>query len=87
MIHLAFANDFSGFEGALALDLRAVEVIGAALYDDQHRPAKVFAVGGGTNRWPTLHRPNAAVLYRLALKSAPAGSRLLGADDEGISVS
>ncbi|WP_039836880.1 NAD(P)H-binding protein, partial [Paenibacillus sonchi] len=31
VIHLAFTNDFSDFEGALALDLRAVEVMGAAL--------------------------------------------------------
>ena len=47
--------------------------------------AKGFAayVGDGTNRWPAIHRLDAAVLYRLALESAPAGSRLLGAGDEG----
>lgn len=130
VIHLAFTNDFSDFEGALALDLRAVEVMGAAL-EGSGKPfittahangqavdhavlamaerdirtsivllapsvhgegdkgfvpmmidiarAKGFAayIGDGTNRWP-------AVLYRLALESAPAGSRLLGAGDEGI---
>ncbi|WP_228745134.1 3-beta hydroxysteroid dehydrogenase [Paenibacillus sp. S150] len=41
-------------------------------------------IGDGTNRWPALHRLDAAILYRLALESAPAGSRLLGAGDEGI---
>ena len=48
--------------------------------------AKGFAayIGDGTNRWPAVHRLDAAVLYRLALESAPAGSRLLGAGDEGI---
>ena len=137
VIHLAFTNDFSDFEGALALDLRAVEAMGAAL-EDSGKPfittahanghavdravlataergtrasivslapsvhgagdkgfvpmmidiarAKGFAayVGDGTNRWPAIHRLDAAVLYRLALESAPAGSRLLGAGDEGI---
>jgi len=137
VIHLAFTNDFSDFEGALALDLRAVEAMGAALagsgkpfittaHANGHavdqtvlalaergvRPAVVllapsvhgegdkgfvpmmiriarekgFAayIGDGMNRWPAVHRLDAAVLYRLALESAPAGSRLLGAGDEGI---
>ncbi|KWX78527.1 3-beta hydroxysteroid dehydrogenase [Paenibacillus riograndensis] len=139
VIHLAFTNDFSDFDGALALDLRAVEVMGAAL-EGSGKPfittahangqtvdqtvlamaergirtsivmlapsvhgqgdkgfvpmminiarAKGFAayIGDGTNRWPAVHRLDAAVLYRLALESAPAGSRLLGAGDEGISL-
>ena len=38
-------------------------------------------VGEGKNRWPAA---DAARLYRLALKTAPAGSRLHGADDEGV---
>ena len=137
VIHLAFTNDFSDFEGALALDLGAVEAMGAAL-EGSGKPfittahanghaidaavlamaergirasvvslapsvhgegdkgfvpmminiarAKGFAayIGDGTNRWPAVHRLDAAVLYRLALESAPAGSRLLGAGDEGI---
>lgn len=137
VIHLAFTNDFSDFEGALALDLGAVEAMGAAL-EGSGKPfittahanghavdaavlamaergirasivslapsvhgegdrgfvpmmisiarEKGFAayIGDGSNRWPAVHRLDAAVLYRLALEAAPEGSRLLGAGDEGI---
>ena len=38
----------------------------------------------GTNRWPAVHRLDAANLYRLALEKAPAGSRLYGRAEEGI---
>ncbi|OWR32031.1 3-beta hydroxysteroid dehydrogenase [Saccharibacillus sp. O23] len=38
----------------------------------------------GGNRWPAVHRLDAAALYRLALEQAPAGSRLEGAHDEGV---
>lgn len=41
-------------------------------------------VGDGTNRWPAVHRLDAAHLYRLAVEKAPAGSRLTGVADEGI---
>ena len=41
-------------------------------------------VGEGTNRWPSVHTLDAARLYRLALESAPAGSRLHAVQDEGI---
>ena len=41
-------------------------------------------VGDGSNRWPAVHDVDAARLYRLALESAPAGSRLHGAADEGV---
>lgn len=41
-------------------------------------------VGDGANRWPAVHTLDAAHLYRLALESAPAGSRLHAVDDEGI---
>jgi nucleoside-diphosphate-sugar epimerase len=42
--------------------------------------------GDGLNRWPAVHRLDAAHLFRLALESAPAGSRLHGVADDGIPV-
>ncbi|MGW2719086.1 SDR family oxidoreductase [Streptomyces sp. NPDC001492] len=41
-------------------------------------------VGDGTNRWPAVHRTDAAHLARLALESAPAGTRLHAVADEGV---
>jgi nucleoside-diphosphate-sugar epimerase len=41
-------------------------------------------VGKGENRWPTIHRLDAAVLYRLALEKAPAGAALHGAGEGGV---
>ncbi|NUP67686.1 MAG: SDR family oxidoreductase [Nonomuraea sp.] len=41
-------------------------------------------VGDGANRWPAVHRLDAAVLFRLALEQAPAGSVLHGAAESGV---
>jgi nucleoside-diphosphate-sugar epimerase len=41
-------------------------------------------VGDGANRWPAGHTLDAGNLYRLALESAPAGSRLHAVGDEGV---
>src|SRR5262249_34733555 len=40
--------------------------------------------GDGANRWPAVHRLDAAHLFRLALEAAPACARLHGVDDEGV---
>ena len=160
VIHLAFVHDFSDYAAAAAIDLRAVEAMGAALADsgkpfvntsgtmmlafgapgrlgreddttddsglrvasenatialaergvrssvvrlaptvhgstDFHgfvptligaarQTGRSVYVGDGANRWPAVHTIDAARLYRLALESAAAGSRLHGAAEEGM---
>ncbi len=41
-------------------------------------------VGDGSNRWPAVHRSDAARLTRLAVEAAPAGSVLHAVADEGV---
>ncbi|BDP41657.1 putative NAD-dependent epimerase/dehydratase [Deinococcus aetherius] len=43
-------------------------------------------IGDGENRWPAVHRLDAARLFRLAVEGAPAGSVLHGVADEGVPV-
>ena len=40
----------------------------------------------GANRWAAVHRLDAARLFRLAVESAPAGSRLHGVGEESVPV-
>ncbi len=41
-------------------------------------------IDDGANRWPAVHRQDAATLYRLAVEKAPAGSALHGTGESGI---
>jgi len=40
----------------------------------------------GENRWPSVHRIDAAKAYRLALEKAPAGTTLHVCDEQGVKV-
>ena len=41
-------------------------------------------IGDGQNRWPAVHRRDAARLFRLALEKGVAGARYHGVAEEGI---
>jgi nucleoside-diphosphate-sugar epimerase len=43
-------------------------------------------LGDGSNRWPAVHRLDAAALFCLALEQAPAGSTLHAVADEGVPI-
>ena len=43
-------------------------------------------IGDGSNRWPAVHRVDAAHLFRLALEQAPPGSALHAVADEGVPI-
>ena len=59
----------------------------ASLLTDQARRTGVSGYpGDGTQRWPAVHALDAAVLFRLALESAPAGTSWHAVADEGDAV-
>ncbi len=43
-------------------------------------------IGDGANRWPAVHRSDAAHLFRLAVENAPAGSTLHAIADTGVPI-
>ncbi|MET8829911.1 SDR family oxidoreductase [Streptomyces sp. NPDC004610] len=87
-------------QGALALAERGVRVcvvrlppavhgrgdhgLVPVLVDMAVRKGVAAYLDDGANRWPAVHRLDAARLFRLALEKAPAGARLHGVDEEGV---
>jgi nucleoside-diphosphate-sugar epimerase len=61
-----------GFAGVLATTARRTGIAGYP--------------GDGSQRWPAVHARDAAVLFRLALESAPAGTSWHAVDEEGVAV-
>ncbi|MGE0025799.1 MAG: SDR family oxidoreductase [Thermoleophilia bacterium] len=55
-----------------------------ALIDIARRTGVSGFPGDGANRWPAVHRRDAARLFRLAAEGAPAGAVLHGVAEEGI---
>ena len=56
----------------------------ATLTDLARRTGFAGYVEDGASRWPAVNRLDAAVLVRLGIESAPAGSVLHAVDEEGI---
>ncbi|NKY53011.1 SDR family oxidoreductase [Nocardia vermiculata] len=67
-----YNNGTGGFTGILTTAARQSGVAGYP--------------GDGTQRWPAVHALDAAVLFRLALEKAPAGTAWHAVGDEGVAV-
>ena len=75
VVRLPPATHGDGDNGFIPVAIGFARQKGAAAY-----------VGDGANRWPSVHRDDAARLFRLALESAPAGSVLHAVGDEGVPI-
>ena len=75
IVRLPPATHGKGDNGFLPLVIRLAREKRAVAY-----------VADGKNRWPAVHRDDAARLFRLALESAPAGSVLHAVGDEGVPI-
>ena len=75
VVRLPPATHGNGDNGFMTTAIGFAREKGAAAY-----------VGDGANRWPSVHRDDAARLFRLALESAPAGSVLHAVGDEGVPI-
>jgi nucleoside-diphosphate-sugar epimerase len=64
-----------GDNGFIAMMIAADRSAGSAAY-----------IGEGRNRWPAVHRSDAARLVRLGIERAPAGSVLHAAGEEGVAL-
>ncbi|HEY4239243.1 MAG TPA: SDR family oxidoreductase [Kofleriaceae bacterium] len=69
------ASDRGWLGGLIILLLEVIRAKGVSAY-----------VGDGQQRWPAVHRLDAARLYRLAIEHAPAGSRLHATDEDGVTL-
>jgi nucleoside-diphosphate-sugar epimerase len=58
----------------------------AALVGIAHANRVSAFIGDGANRWPSVHRLDAARLYRLALEKAQPGSRFHAVAEEGVTL-
>ncbi|WAC91102.1 SDR family oxidoreductase [Mycobacterium sp. Aquia_213] len=65
-------HDAGGRYGFASLLIQAARQLGVSGY-----------VGDGAQRWPAVHRDDAASLFRLALEQAPPGTVLHAVGDEG----
>ncbi|KAJ5944115.1 hypothetical protein N7516_004283 [Penicillium verrucosum] len=51
-----------------------------------HSQGNAIYIDEGLNRWPAVHRLDAARLYRLALENGVAGSKYHGVGEEGVAM-